>query len=628
MNQQAVKPEAANAVPLASKIQLFDQAVQANEYEEAVKQLLDILLVLENGKEGFGNSTTATGVLVERQATILCAAATRLLSDKNFLLTLTLFIRLAHLKRPMMQAFEISGYRGTSHLLQSIGTLNEQGDRVLTKNEIAKLFFGLSINAMTSELLALLKRQSKEIAWLTVCGFLSEQIVWSGAAKAARAEILTWADHFIGMDTSYDMVRNIGPSYMGCSYDESAHKHDIKRAMNDLVRRWALSVGCTDIDTSTPRRAVKKRPTIVIFAELYDSKHAMHRCYGPCIRALKSKFKTIFMPISGRCDPELEYMFDKVDNTQFQVANPKEFIDKVKSYRPDIVYFPSVGMRFASIVASNIRMAPIQIFTPGHPATTHSNALDYWMLVDGYLGQKTPFSEKALVWPSQPYFEMRSDAKPPAPIIGPETDTVRVAVPAWSRKISPTMYATYLSIQQQAKKRVEFVFFPNGVGGLFQAADRRITTELNASVLPRTGYNDYINQLNSCDLYLSSFPFGSTNGLVDGLRQGLPVVNMIGDECHERIDADILTEDIQPTWLTAQNQKEYVAAAIRLIDNHAERVALRQHILSVDIDKKLLAAPEVEMTDFADLFWAAYQKHESMQTSAQKTWTYEEIEGL
>lgn len=621
MNHQA-SADTEKKEPLGQRIVTFDQTVYARDFEAASQQLLDILLILENGKEGFGKSTTDTGELVERQATIFCAAVTRLLADKDYLLTHKLFIRLAHLKRPLMQAFEISGYKGTDHLLQCIGTIQEGGGRSLTKNEIAKLFFGLSINAMTPELLGLLKRQPREISWFIVCGFLSEQIVWTAAAKAARSEILTWADHFIGMPVDFDTVRNIGPSYMGCSYDESAHKHDIKRAMNDLVRRWALSVGCTDIDMSQPRRAVKKKPTIVIFAELYDSKHAMHRCYGPCIRGLRDHFKLIFMPITGKCDPELEYMFDKIDTLGFKTADPKPFIDKVKSYRPDIVYFPSVGMRFASIVASNIRMAPIQIFTPGHPATTHSAQMDYWVLVDGYLGASKPFSEIGLIWPSQPYFEMRADAKTIEPAPQRTSNTIRVAVPAWSRKISPSLIAACQRIQKEAKSKVEFVFFPNGVGGLYQGVERRLRTLLGAEVHPRTNYNAYIKALNTCDLYLSSFPFGSTNGLVDGLRQGLPVVNLIGDECHERIDADILTSDIQPEWLTAKDQLSYVNAAIRLIDNHDERHEIRKHILATDIDGKLLADPSNGLTDFSNLFLLAYQKHEVLKTSGEKTWTY------
>lgn len=611
MNHQANTAED-KKIPLGQKVGTFDQVVYERDYERASQQLLDILLVLENGKEGFGASTVDTSELVERQATVLCAAVTRLLADKDYLLTQKLFIRLAHLKRPLMQAFEISGYKGTGHLLQCIGTVQEGGGRSLTKNEIAKLFFGLSINAMTPELLGLLKRQPREISWFIVCGFLSEQIVWTAAAKTARAEILTWADHFIGMPVDFDTVRNIGPSYMGCSYDESAHKHDIKRAMNDLVRRWALSVGCTDIDMSQPRRAVKKRPTIVIFAELYDSKHAMHRCYGPSIQSLRKRFKVIFMPISGKCDVELEYMFDKVDKLGFTTSNPKPFIDKVKSYRPDIVYFPSVGMRFASIVASNIRMAPIQIFTPGHPATTHSDQLDYLILMEGCVGELTCYSETVFARESKPYFEMRADAKAIDPQIRINPETLKVAVPAWSRKVTPGFLQVCEILQQRAARNIEFYFFPNGVGGLFQSFSRRTKTVVNAKVFPRTNYNEYIERLNECDIFLSTFPFGATNSLVDAAIQGLPVVNLKGPEAHAMNDSDILKNVAQPDWLSAETVNDFIAAALRLINDDQERVAISRAILKSEPKNHFLVEDTSDMDDFYEIFSKIYFEHEDL----------------
>lgn len=609
MNHQA-SADTEKKEPLGQRIVKFDQTVYARDFEAASQQLLDILLILENGKEGFGKSTTDTGELVERQATIFCAAVTRLLADKDYLLTHKLFIRLAHLKRPLMQAFEISGYKGTGHLLQCIGTIQEGGGRSLTKNEIAKLFFGLSINAMTPELLGLLKRQPREISWFIVCGFLSEQIVWTAAAKAARSEILTWADHFIGMPVDFDTVRNIGPSYMGCSYDESAHKHDIKRAMNDLVRRWALSVGCTDIDMSQPRRAVKKKPTIVIFAELYDSKHAMHRCYGPSINSLRNRFKVVFMPITGKCDPELEYMFDKIDTLSFQTADPKPFIDKVKSYRPDIVYFPSVGMRFASIVASNIRMAPIQIFTPGHPATTHSKQMDYLVLMEGCVGKLESYKEVVLPRKSKPYFEMRSDAEDIDPIIRSNPKTLRIAVPAWSRKITPGFLGLCEALSKQAGRNIEFHFFPNGVGALFQGFSRRVKSSLNAKVFPRTNYNQYIRRLNECDIFLSTFPFGATNSLVDAAIQGLPVVNLKGPEAHAMNDSDMLRSTPQPDWLSTQTVDEYMGAALRLIQNDEERVSISKSILAGNPKKYFLVENSSDMNDFCDIFSTVYVEHD------------------
>lgn len=618
--EQPKKPTAQKEPLLAVRISQFDKLVQAKDYNAAHEVLIKILTKLENSSESFGASLVEVNLLMEQQATIFCAAVTRLLADKEFLINDGKFFGLTALKRPLTQSFEISGYRGTGHLIQLMGTPDGKGGTTLTRQEILKLFIGLSINALSPNLVDMLLRQIPNIAWPLCIGFLSEQIVYSPQAKAARAKILAASDHLKKATPNYSMVRNIGPAYMGCSYDESVHKHDIKHAMNSIVRRWLVDQGVEDAKLPTERRAVKKRPTLLIMAELYDSKHAMHRCYGPSIASLKPYFKIILMTPTGTVDEKLTGMFDKVDSTKFEATNPKPYLDKAKSYRPDMVYFPSIGMRLMSIVASNVRMAPIQMYTPGHPATTQSDCIDYWVLVDGYVGKETLFSETVLAWKSQPYFSMRDDAETLKPNIKPAADVIRVAVPAWSRKVAPGFIEACKRIAKASEKKLEFVFFPNGAGALHQSFSRRMDAELGAVVLPRSNYNIYIRNLNDCDLYLSTFPFGSTNGLVDGLRQGLPVVNLVGDECHGKIDSDILRPEIQPEWLSANSVDAYIDAAVRLINNDALRIQVSEQILSSNVDQYLLLQDESPVQDFVDTFRSAYEKHDEIQRSGKKVW--------
>ncbi len=618
--KKAEKLPAQKKVSLIGRIRQLDKLAYAKDYDAAHNLLIKILGILERGDEGFGTGLVDTSPLAERHATLFCAAITRMLADPDFVMNDAKFFALASLKRSMMQAFEVSGYRGTEHFLWSIGSRDEQGRSTFNRQEIIKLFLGLSVNALTENLVKLLLRQAPDIAWPLSLAFLSEQIVYTKVGQAARPKILAASELLGKASPKFQQIRNLGPAYMGCSYDESAHKHEIKDAMNKVVRRWLKSLQVEDAKLPEPRRAVKKRPTVLIMAELYDSKHAMHRCYGPSIKSLKPHFKTILMTPSGKMDDALDDMFDKIDSTKFDINKPKAFIDKAKSYRPDIVYFPSIGMRMMSIVASNVRLAPIQMFTPGHPATTRSKFIDYWVLVDGYVGNEDLYSETVLAWKSQPYFAMREDAELVKPAIKPASDYLRVAVPAWSRKVTPGFIEACKRITKASRRKFEFVFFPNSVGALHQGFSRRIKSELNAVILPRSNYNSYIQNLNNCDLYLSTFPFGSTNGLVDGLRQGLPVINLIGEECHGRIDADILKPEIQPRWLSANSVDAYVDAAVKLINDDDLRIRISKQILAADVDQYLLLQADTNVTDFVDVFRTAYEKHEEIQNSGKKVW--------
>ena len=91
---------------------------------------------------------------------------------------------------------------------------------------------------------------------------------------------------------------------------------------------------------------------------------------------------------------------------------------------------------------------------------------------------------------------------------------------------------------------------------------------------------------------------------------GIPFVCMEGDEPHATCDAKMLRRAGMPEWLVAQNQEEYIAAAVRLIENDEERVALSRYLIDeADIAGKFLSAPAPEFaTAFVDAVWKIYEE--------------------
>lgn len=621
-NVKPAKPQ------LPTKIETFEHEVLAQNFEKALNCLREILVQIEGGKEGMGGQLTICNTASEQEATALAASYTSMLCNPKFVLTRNSLMMLSHFKRALSQVFEVSGYRGTGHFIRLFGRKSDNGDVTLKGRDIPKLFCGLSLNAMTEPLLELFMRQPPDMTWPILNGFLSEQLLYSPLAETIRGKLLASSDHWINVTPIDGVVRNLGPAYMGCSYADAAHKHDIKHAMNSVARRWMADNDVTGLSFEGEHRGVKRKPTLIVMAELYNSTHAMHRCYGPAIRALKDRFKLVYMSLEGKCDPEIEFMFDKIDNTKFDNKDPKPFFDKAKSYRPDVVYYPSVGMRLMSILGSNLRLAPIQVMTYGHPATTNSDCMDYAVIVDGQLGDEGTIAEKILYRPSTPRWQKRLDAARIEPKFSADPDVVRIAVPAWSRKVTPRFLSTCQTIQKRASRKVEFVFFPNGVGALFQSFKRRVEGMMNATVLPRADYNTYIGNLNKCDIFLSTFPFGATNGIIDAALQGIPVVNLHGGEVHAANDADIVAKFKQPDWLTTHSVEEYTEAVLRLVENGEERVAISKSIAEFDHDNGLLIAPEDYCEEFGVAVEAAYRHHETLQSADETAFSYDYLRTL
>ncbi|WP_262689470.1 hypothetical protein [Kordiimonas aestuarii] len=601
-----------------------EACVLEKKYADARKPLNKIFELVEAGKVGFGGQSLSVGIISEKEATRLASAITQLLTDTSFDPAVGLLLELNRFKRALVQVFEISGYRGTDHLINMFGQ-REGKQHTYRRTELLRMFAGISINAMNDVLLSLLLKLDPTQSFPTMLGFLSEQMVYTKQAEDIRSRLLELSDHWKDVNPQPYTIYTMGPPYMGCSYAEASHKHDIKRCFNNVIRNWLAKQKITDRKLPTKRMA-KKRPKLVIFAELYNSSHAMHRCYGPSIRALKKDFDTTLLLTDVPANAELKALAHTVETVKFKHNKPKDLIDKILSYKPDVIYYPSIGMRFSTITLSTIRLAPIQVMTFGHPATTKSDAIDYVILSDEQIGSDTTVTEKVMLRPTKPFFTHRSDAANIPAEIRLDPEVVRIAVPAWSRKVTPTFLNTCRRIRDLAKKPVEFWFFPNSSGALQQALMRRYSEIMpHDKVLPRTNYNDYIANLNKCDIFLSTFPFGATNGIVDAALQGLPIVNMTGPEVHTANDSSLVKELAQPDWLTVDSEDGFVKAVVRLVNNPGERVQISHNILANDPDKAFFVEDDADAWEFNVIMDYLYRNHEVIQASEQKSWHYEEI---
>jgi hypothetical protein len=586
----------------------LETCVRERRYNEAGNALIPILGWIEGG------SKSDTTVPSEADATRLTAAITQILTDTSVPLSKGIFLELNRFKRCMTQAFQVSGYRGTSHLLKMLGKTAENGTSTYNGQELLRLFTGLSINAVSPELCDAFLRIDPQWAFPITIGYLSEQLLYTPQSEIVRSKLLAsghlWENidpdaYNLNADGKGSFPLNFVTAYMGCSYADAPHKHEIKKCMNKIVRRWLEKNGVKD--TPLPaKRTLKKRPKLVTFAEFYSPLHAMHRCYGPSIESLKEDFDTTMVIANTKPHPELDKLAHKVETLDLPNDNPIELIAKLQALEPDILYLPSIGMRFSSIAVSNVRIAPIQVMSFGHPATTHSDAMDY-VILNSFGQNPATISEKIVDIPSLDVFSPRSDAVSMPPNIRLDPEVVRIAVPAWSRKVTPRFLETCQRIQRTAKKKVEFWFFPNALGYLYQAVKRRYEGMLPGSVvLPTKNYNDYIRDLNQCDIFLSTFPFGATNGLVDALLQGLPVVNLVGDEVHSCSDSAIVSLVDQPTFLIAKTIDDYVSAVVRLVEEPALRVQISRNILDKN-PAECLFIKNGKASEFAQMFHSIYK---------------------
>ena len=70
-----------------------------------------------------------------------------------------------------------------------------------------------------------------------------------------------------------------------------------------------------------------------------------------------------------------------------------------RELRPDIIYYPSIGLSPLAVRLSNLRLAPLQLAAAGHPATTHAPSIDAMLVEEDTLGDAACFSERVVTLP-------------------------------------------------------------------------------------------------------------------------------------------------------------------------------------------------------------------------------------
>ncbi len=595
----------------------LEYLVYTQRREEAALELAKLVDYLEThyGRVAFLGDTPSGHLPAEQRdahfAARIAAAVAALLGDPGFRLSEGGFLRLIALQRWFATIFGASPFRNADHV---IWLFNQQGAgqrSQLTLGEAELLKFCLLYFPDSSIPLQpdALWQKSKPVAARLFMALLSSRLMATEQAHAKREQLLAWLPPRLGEVTLDDLPLPIlHDAWMHCSYATHADKHALKRALNALVRAKLVSLGLSDVD-QRPRE--RDKPVVLCVLEWFQSGHSIYRTHSLAIEALKARFHVVGVSLRGASDETSRKVFDELH----VVAAERPLLEALRGVRdlasalkPDIVYYPSVGMFPETLFLANLRLAPIQAAALGHPATTHSPFIDYVLVEEDYLGDARCFSETVVALPreSLPY-RPPLDCPRVAPVVRRAPDPVRVAVAASVMKVNPAFLAALRRIAGEA--RVEFHFFSLAANGLAKMHLQNVVRDFlaeRAVVYPQLPYGRYLERINECDMFVNPFPFGNTNGIVDTVRQGLPGVCLSGPEVHSHIDEGLFGRLGLPSWLVARSPEEYVRAAVRLASDHAERVELSRALLQTQPD-------EVLFKGNADLFSSAlhwlYQTH-------------------
>mgnify|MGYP003584695439 CR=1 FL=1 len=579
----------------------FEAAVHKKEYEVACNELLAILGKLDS------NFGTIHGIEIDFPEQILsmpqecdvhfctrvAAATTDLFSAPELLISEHGAIRFLSLQRWLAQIFGASPYINADHIIQTYNVNPDPADRkniMLNNDNFSAVFTKICILYFPEANVLL----NLDTAWehmpnlcASLCFALqSPRFIGTPTAFAKRATILQW------FPAKLEQLANLNhvPSgishdvYMHCSYDTALNKHDVKRPLNHVIRRHLLQSGWQDRDVSDSGTNQGK-PVMVVLLEHFHGGHSIYRTHSTSMVAAREHFHLIGIG-KNSVDELGRQVFDEFvelsEKTIFdQLGQVREVCEKNKAA---VLYMPSIGMDLITIFASNTRMAPIQAVALGHPATTHSDFIEYVVVEDDYVGSEECFSETLIRLPKDALPYVPSSAAPTHVEyrLRDNPEVVHIGVAATTMKLNPYFLAACQAIRDRAKVKVHFHFALGQSSGIIHPyVERFIKSFLgnDATAHAHLPYQQYMQVLHQCDMMVNPFPFGNTNGIIDMVTLGLVGVCKTGPEVHEHIDEGLFKRLGLPEWLIADTVDTYVECAVRLAENHAERLELRRHII-------------------------------------------------
>lgn len=371
------------------------------------------------------------------------------------------------------------------------------------------------------------------------------------------------------------------------TYIDPEHDAPLKQALNRLVQ--GLTKKSQIINRPNPRKIA------VISGRWYRSS-AVYKSCAPFIATLKDSYDLTLIQLGAGSDNFDQSWFKDIRSIRFDGATlPLEAIEKNDF---GMVYYPDIGMAIEDRYLSNLRIAPVQVVGYGHPVSTRSPFIDYFVV-----GQESElldraeenYSERVVAIPGLGAFPVKSD------VTGidttPQTEPLIINCPWSAQKINYEHLTALHEIIQQVNCPIRFRFFPtwplkrNNAWLPFKMDICEVLGEQHCEVMLDLQPHEYLVSMAQGTFSIDSYPFGGYNTIIDSLQLGKPVITLEGTRFINRASSAIMRR-VGLAELIATSRADYIRMILDMIHNDAWRESLVKRIRNTDLDEALFHTDE------------------------------------
>ena len=380
-------------------------------------------------------------------------------------------------------------------------------------------------------------------------------------------------------------ARAVARSVIGTSFRPVLEKE--KKRLAQQRAEAAARKGNKKGGKSKPGAKAKAKATrgVGLLLTCFPPDHAVRRSTEPLLCGLEEQRPRVYFPSGDEEEAQrtlgADWSGEKVLLTAQETSDARSIARlgaRIADHRLDFLFFPEIGLSHPSQWLSTQRLARVQAMTYGHPCTSGSGCVDYY--VNGELIRSAPerYTERVVLLPGLGV----ASTPPPAPRRPRERplrgEPCRIANLSTSDKFNDELFDAFGSVLEGAGSGAHVEFFPGGTAHATPGVVRQLEGHLGVDrfvVHPTMPRVDLLARVSDADIVLDSFPFAGFNTLLDALSVSVPVVTLESEGSHGRVGAGVMRALGLEEHLVAQSKAEFVELAVRLAQDEGLRAEIR-----------------------------------------------------
>ena len=329
----------------------------------------------------------------------------------------------------------------------------------------------------------------------------------------------------------------------------------------------------------------------------------------------RRRFDFVLYHTGAMTDEETSWAKERVDRFVQGPRSTRAWLDEVARDRPDVMFYPEVGMDPATCALAALRLAPLQIAGWGHPVTTGLPSIDLFIsgeLLEG-TGAERHYRERLIRLPGTGVCTDLAPVQPqPWESSAPQGNCIRFALCQQPIKFDPADDALLTRIAKAvgpsefwlaAPKKMHWatVRLRNRLAAAFAAAG--LDPNAHLRVMPWLSRDQFAGFLDEMDVFLDCPAFSGYTTAWQAIHRGIPIVTLEGEFLRQRLAAGLLRQ-IGMTDAIASSADEYVQiAALRALESRdrgqrsERRESIRRVATQADGNRAAVSAFEQVLLD-------------------------------